>query len=334
MRDLGDARPCAARSMMLKAEADRRLAASLRYLLGVLEEQGGTAVGGGAKVDALEASLEDGARLNAAAYALHTQLRAALEAGDAAIAVEVARAFVPAQLLVGAIAVSPQGAARGDPLVQRLFDRVMIDEHISAYKCDYDARPPDPGHFLRSRDAQARVIDLIEAHDPETAREFATYVSDILIIGSDTINAGSSFRTHGLILLRELPPERAWTTYLENLVHEAAHLHLFMVWTQDSVFHSGANQLGPSPLRRGERPMSGIFHAMFVLARTIRAKRLFASIPALSAEVAGMATAYNNRQNPAPFEQKFAEAHATLADANFTPVGRALYDSCAEMVAA
>lgn len=334
MRDLGDARPCAERSAMLKVDADRRLAASLRYLLGVLEEQGGVAVGGDAKIDTLEARLAGGGRLNAAAYALHSQLRTALEASDSAAATEMATAFAPDQLLGGTIAVSPQGSARGDALVQRLFDRVMIDEHVSAYKCDYDARAPHPDYFRRSLAAQACVIDLIETHDPDTAREFATYVSDILIIGSDVINAGSSFRTHGLILLRELPPERAWTTYLENLVHEAAHLHLFMVWTQDSVFRSGANDLGPSPLRREERPMSGIFHAMFVLARTIRAKRLFAAIPGLEADVAAMATAYNNRQSPVPFEQKFAEAHATLADADFTPVGRALYDSCAEMVAA
>lgn len=334
MRDLGDARPCAARSTLLKTGADKRLAASLRYLLEVLAEQGGAEVDGGAKIDRLEAQLAQGGRLNAFAYALHSQLRSALEAGDAATAIEIAQAFSPEQMLVEALAVSPQGAARSDRLVQRLFDSVMIDEHRSAYNCEYDARPPDPDWFNRSRAAQARVIALIEAHDPETAREFESYVSDILIIGSDTINAGSSFRTHGLILLRQLTPERAWTTYLENLVHEAAHLHLFMVWTQDSLFHSGANDLGPSPLRRGERPMSGIFHAMFVLARTIRAKRLFEAIPGLEADVAEMTTAYNNRQNPAPFEQKFAEAHATLADANFTPVGRALYESCAEMVAA
>lgn len=334
MRDLGDAQPCAARSMALKAEADRRLSSSLRYLIGVLEEQGDIAVGGDGKIDALEAGLAQGGRLNAAAYALHTKVHTALAHGDAITATELATAFTPEQMLVKSMQVSPQGEARNDPLVQRLFDSVMVDEHVTAYKCDYDARPPDPEHFRRSLDAQERVIELISAHDGETSQEFSNYVSDILIIGSDTINAGSSFRTHGLILLRALPPERAWTTYLENLVHEAAHLHLFMVWTQDSIFQSGANDLGPSPLRRGERPMSGIFHAMFVLARTIRAKRLFAQIPTLQAEVASMATAYNNRENPASFEQKFAEAHATLSDANFTPVGRALYDSCAEMVAA
>lgn len=334
MRDLGDAQPCAARSAFLKTDADRRLAASLRYLLGVLEEHGGTVIGGDAKIDALERLMSDGSRLNAAGYALHSQLRSLMDAGDAATAIEIALAFDSKQLLADKVAVSAQGTARNDPLVQRLFDRVMVDEHITAYKSDYDARPPEPARFARSYAAQAQVLDLLAAYDPETASEFATYVSDILIIGSETINAGSSFRTHGLILLRELVPERAWTTYLENLVHEAAHLHLFMVWTQDSVFRSGANVLGPSPLRSGERPMSGIFHAMFVLARTIRAKRLFAALPDLENEVAGMATAYNNRQNPAPFEQKFAEAHATLADANFTPVGRALYQSCAELVAA
>lgn len=334
MRSLGDARPCAQRSAALKAEADKRMVASLRYLLSVIEEQGGFALDQGERLDAVERALAGGARLGAAAYGLHSQLREALEENDAGSALALARAFRPEQLCAADIVVSAQGGARGDALVQRLFDGVMHHEHTHEYKVAYDARPPLPEHYERSLEAYRNVLSIIEAHDPDTAEEIRAYVSDVLIIASEAINAGTSFKVHGLVLLRELDPARAWTTYLENIVHEAAHLHLFMVWTQDSVFASGADILGKSPLRRGERPLSGIFHALFVLARTIRAQKLFLAIPELADDVARMSTAYNNLRNPDPFEKKFAEARRALADADLTPVGRELMESCAEMVAA
>lgn len=332
MLSVEDARPCAERARWLKADADRKLLASLSYLGEVLARAGCPAERVGAAVDAGDQALADGIRLTASAYAFHNLLADAVRAGDMGRVLALTATLDPRHLVGEGLVISSQGRARDDPLVQNLFDALMEHEHEHEYEIAYDARAPSKRAYRRSRGDIVRVLDLLERHDPETFGEIAALVTDVVVIRSDEINAGSSFRVHGLVLLRELKGARDWTVYLENLVHEAAHLQLFLAWTQDPIFANGASLRRPSPLRRGARPLSGIFHAMFVLARTIRAARIFAAIPELSADVRRMSTSYNNRRNPAPFEQKFEEARASLHDAELTPVGKALLEGCVAMV--
>lgn len=332
MLALDDARPCGERARWLKREADGRLLESLSYLAEAAAEGGCPAARLEAAIAAARKGWAAGAPLPAAAYAFHSLFADAVRERDTGRTMALAALVEPAQLAGPGRAVSRQGEARGDRLVQALFDALMAHEHAHEYRTDYDARPPDHGRFERSRAEVDRVLALLDAHDPETRAEIDAMVSDVLVIASDEINAGSSFRVHGLILLRELAGPRDWTTYLENLVHEAAHLHLFLVWTRDPIFVSDPNVRRASPLRREERPLSGIFHAMFVLARTIRAVKLFGALPELADEVRTMSTAYNNRRNPAPFEEKFEQAFATLAEAELTPVGQGILEGCARMV--
>lgn len=332
MLALDDARPCGERARWLKHEADRRLLDSLAYLAEVVERVGCPPARLRPAIEAAQAGWRSGRPVGAAAYAFHSLLADAARAGDLGRMMTLAAMLEPSHFAGAPRAVSRQGEAREEILVQTLFDALMAREHAHEYKTNYDARAPDEVCFERSRTEIERILALIEEHDPATRAEIDAMVTDILVIGSDEINAGSSFRVHGLILLRELAPSRCWTTYLENLVHEAAHLHLFLVWTQDPIFVSDPNVRRPSPLRRGERPLSGIFHAMFVLARTIRAAKLFGSLPGLAKDVRAMSTAYNNRRNPAPFEEKFEEAVATLGEAELTPVGQGILDGCMRMV--
>ena len=332
MLALEDARPCGERARWLKDKADDKLLDSLVYLEEVLTRAGYVAPELRLALDAARRRRRAGMSFAAAAYAFHSLFVDEMRGGEITGFLELAGKLDPDHLAGSSRVLSRQGSARDNAFVQDLFDRLMAHEHAHEYKTSYDARPPSDEPFGRSRAEVDRVLALLEAHDPETRAEIETLVSDILIIESDEINAGTSFRAHGLVLLRELVEPRDWTTYLENLVHEAAHLHLFLVWTQDPIFVSDPSVRRSSPLRRGERPLSGIFHAMFVLARTIRAVRLFAEIPELAAAVENMSTAYNNLRNPAPFEQKFEQACAALADAELTPVGQGLLEGCRRMV--
>src|SRR5206468_121331 len=58
--------------------------------------------------------------------------------------------------------------------------------------------------------------------------------------------------------------------YLEHIVHECAHQHLFALQLIDPVVLNDKNELFDAPIRLQKRPMDGIFHACFVLARMVR----------------------------------------------------------------
>jgi HEXXH motif-containing protein len=131
------------------------------------------------------------------------------------------------------------------------------------------------------------------------------------------------------VLLRELGSERAWTTYLENIVHEASHLYLYTLFLADPILHEDGRRQYRSPIRPGGRPLSAVMHAAFVLARTARIVRVLGSRPAYRDDIATMSTTYNAAANPESFERKFVAAWKTLhSEAAFTPFGQELLADC------
>jgi hypothetical protein len=109
---------------------------------------------------------------------------------------------------------------------------------------------------------------LIEELNPALWDEYETYVSSVKLFSSRTIQGATSPRFFGNIYLR-LPysSEDPVFFYLEHLVHELSHLHLYAMMAEDPLFLNEATELFTSPLRPDKRPMMGIFHATFVLAR-------------------------------------------------------------------
>lgn len=61
--------------------------------------------------------------------------------------------------------------------------------------------------------------------------------------------------------------------YLEHIVHECAHQHLFALQLLDTIILNDKNELFNAPIRKQKRPMDGVFHACFVLARMVRCFR-------------------------------------------------------------
>jgi len=329
-----DANPDAARDRALKGDADRRLIESLLYLCEVAEK------GSGRRFTRARDGLEkarsavgtDGGDLRGIVYVLHSRLLSALRAGDETIARRTLDALATTDLFKSGLDVWGVGGGRWSDFERQAFRDTMSSEHEREYKLPFDARPPDQADLGRVAGAVSHTLAQIEALDAETYHEFRRLVSDVVIIKSEHINAGTSFRAFGVLLLRELGPERVWTTYLENLVHEAAHLHLFLIWSVDPVIENEAEQSFSSPLRPGGRPLSAIYHAMFVLARTIRAVNIFRRSEAHRADVERMSTSYNYAKNPAGFEQKFRETYETVkVNARLTPLGSRLLESCREM---
>lgn len=101
--------------------------------------------------------------------------------------------------------------------------------------------------------------------------EFNNLVEEVLFIGGTEslhIRSGSSLNMFGLIMIwcdeiHTIP------YYLELLIHETAHLRLFLENLTDPLVLNNPDELYDAPFRNDSRPMIGIFHGLFVLTRII-----------------------------------------------------------------
>ena len=321
---------------LLKWHADQRLLASLSYLCEVAERAFGESFVTQTRMLERAASSEPRAerRLRGAMYVLHTEMRHAIKANDPVRVQELLGQLPTVQATSGDVVVRgiPPASDPSDREMQ-LFRSTMGREHERAYGLPFDAAaPPAEVLPLFARTAW-EVLEILERLDPDCAAEIRSVVSDVVIVKSQNVNAGSSFRAFGYIVLRELEPDRAWTTYLESIVHEAAHLYLYLLWTHDPIIENEGEGLFRSPVRPGGRPLSAIFHAMFVLARTIRTIRIVREDSVYREDISRMSTSYNYAKNPDGFEVKFFEAYETIKDnAQLTPLGEELLRGCRAMV--
>lgn len=320
----------------LRYEADARLLNSLRYLVEETERQVRKVSSRPRATELIDhalKSLVDSSmrpRLSSGLYSLHSQLRWALEENHQHRATALLHALPTLAVWV-----------EGEPLLGDFPDLGSVNgalafatfarESKRAYGSSFDGLPSS--HLGRSLTALRRVQATLATFDAPSAEEYSAITSEVWVIDSEQVNAGTSFRAFGCILVRTLHPEREWTTYLENIVHEAAHLYLYLLSLDDPLLLDDGDATYRSPLRTEPRPLSGIFHAMFVLARTIRAIRNLREIDELRADIDAMSTSYNYAKNPASFEEKFLETQATiLQHGSLTLRGQELLADCMQMV--
>jgi hypothetical protein len=219
-----------------------------------------------------------------------------------------------------------------DPCQEILID-TLASEHKETYKFDLQFSEPLADEIQASERMIARVLEHIADSDPATYVEITSLVSDIALIKEPHLNAGSSFPMYGCIYVHVLHPDHIWVRFLEHLTHETAHHWLFGVWTLDPILLEGGKDWHKSPLRNEPRPMSAIFHQMFVLSRIIRIWNIFQSSGRYGPEMYKAYTHYQNDQDGKNFTEKFWLAADVIGQhAVLTPVGAAIFDECREIV--
>lgn len=129
-----------------------------------------------------------------------------------------------------------------------------------------------------------------------------------------------------------LNPERVPDpiTLVEGLAHECAHALLFGLTTGADLTTNGAAERYSSPLRPDPRPIEGIVHATYVLARMVYALDQLRGVAGLGAAERASIEAKLAR-NLADYAAGLAtvEAHA-----RFTPEGAEIFAACREAMAA
>ncbi|WP_406646040.1 HEXXH motif-containing putative peptide modification protein [Aliisedimentitalea scapharcae] len=131
---------------------------------------------------------------------------------------------------------------------------------------------PDRANLARFHTSFDQVRTLIGQHLPLWWREFDTLVSTILVAQPQS-NAGrfggaSAFAAWGSILVNPIGRADPLPLML-TLIHESSHLKLFYAYLDDEITLNDPDERYGSPLRQEGRPMNGVYHAAFVLARMV-----------------------------------------------------------------
>lgn len=322
--------PSGARDQELKSILDLKLMDNLLYLLRVADEVF-------CKYDQVIDFFEEmktvvnnkEKHLRGTLFALNSQLEYLLSSNE----VNEAEAFLDKLELIdystAQINVNKYLDGEYSDLEKRSFQNVMKREYDNTYSCKYDAAYPSK---LKDLEDISLAIKAIKDVDFESYKEIRALVSDVFLISSNNIHAGSSFKTFGTILLRELKENQNWTTYYEHIIHEAAHLHLYSVWANHSIIENDNQELYSSPVRKEGRPLSGIYHAMFVLSRIIRSISRFRKNKKYEDYHDNFTAEYNN-ESGISIEDKFYDTCKTIEKyAQLTDIGQAIFSSCKSTV--
>lgn len=175
----------------------------------------------------------------------------------------------------------------------------------------------------------ARAISLLEAHAPQSHAEIEAVVSEIIPVSGDAVggmmfDGCSSLERWGAILLN-MNFAKGDLELAETLVHEGSHVALFGTAPVNFHVENGENERFKSPLRLDPRPMNGIYHATFVLARMAFAMHEVMASPDAPAELRREAA-----ERAASDEKLFFDGYAVVAEhARFTPDGAAVMQDTA-----
>jgi hypothetical protein len=134
------------------------------------------------------------------------------------------------------------------------------------------AGQPAPALLRETRARVDAAFDLLDRGFPEMSGEIRELLREVVIAAGPedpkalTFDGASSYMLWGATLLNA----RGQTTVMDTaqaLAHESGHNLLFGLCVSGSLVENPDEELFKSPLRRDPRPMDGVFHATYVVAR-------------------------------------------------------------------
>lgn len=302
---------------VLRTELNTRIAHDLRTFTGIARRAvPREATAALSAIDQLP--LDD--RLSPLVFFWHQDLQAALKAQH----IDGARAALRqlAALCVDARAGAPiQLRTVDDGPIREALHRIAASHTVTGDSPDVATvvDPVDPAYFEQFRGDLDAALELIGAADPEMLAEIREYASEVRLYQGQGPRGVTSILAFGAVFMRRPhdPAEPTVAYALETLAHEASHLVLYALMALDPLVTNAFEGTFASPLRRDPRPLYGIVHQTFVLARLHRLWDRLARI--------GEGWA----------EQKLEEDHRSFLDgyrairehAKLTPAGEVVVDS-------
>lgn len=209
-------------------------------------------------------------------YALHFELLDAIESDDLVLVERHVAAILdlaPAANDMVTVSLDPETFPWDAPTVARYF----ADEEDSFF---HYVGPASDLVAPRTRQL-ALARDIVRRGAPGVAGETDELVST-LILGAarqhdgeepdDPFQGASALRAFGALML-DARENDSVVDAVSSLLHEEAHQVLFALDPMDGVVTNSDDERYSSPLRLDPRPLEGIHHATFVLARIVYGMR-------------------------------------------------------------
>lgn len=160
-------------------------------------------------------------------------------------------------------------------MIAAVADRPQIDEgryrRLMMTDMDY-AVTPDAALMARYRDQLEAAFALLDSGFPEMAAEVRALLREIVVAAGPedpkaiTFDGASSYMMWGAVLLNARGQKSVLDT-AQALAHESGHNLLFGFCASGALVENADGELFSSPLRKDARPMDGVFHATYVIAR-------------------------------------------------------------------
>jgi hypothetical protein len=188
--------------------------------------------------------------------------------------------------------------------------------------------PLTSSELAQAENTLAKGLLLIHAADGQLAQEVANLVREIVFAhsgdGAPGFGGSTTFYLWGAVFLNvaEHPDPLSMA---EGLVHEAAHTLLLGSTFGEALVENDPIEQFCSPLRQDPRPMDGIVHACFVLARMHYLMRRLVGSAYVDGEQARLASSLERYRHDFLVGDEVVAKHA-----RFTGVGEALYKPARE----
>jgi HEXXH motif-containing protein len=200
------------------------------------------------------------------AFAAYADLVLAIDGDDLDEAARLFAELADAPSHAGALAIIDFT----DPLLDRRSDRYRryVDTDVAN---PYAIMPPPGDVAMRFRRKIADAFALLDRGNPMLAAEMRALLREIILIDAPEtadfrLEGASSFMLWGGIVLNA-QSRRSTLDLIQSLAHESAHNLLFGLCADGPLDENDVTRRYDSPLRADPRPMDGIVHATYVVAR-------------------------------------------------------------------
>jgi HEXXH motif-containing protein len=249
--------PSADRGEALDRRMRERLAGSLDYMFAAVGEALGLDV---AACSDLTARIRSGPQ-SPHIFGAYYDLVIALERDELDVVRELANEMVGQRSAAGTriAAIDDRPANEEERYRRQFLANLDVEIPPSELMAEYRRRLDD-------------AFSLLDAGYPEMASEIRALLRDIVVAAGPedpkalTFDGASCYMLWGAIMLNARG-QKTVLDAVQALAHESGHNLLFGFSTDGPLVENADDELFSSPLRKDPRPMDGVFHATYVVAR-------------------------------------------------------------------
>lgn len=221
--------------------------------------------------------------------------------------------------------------------ISRIDERSDAEEerYRRLFLSDLHVELPDSDLMRDCRQRFDEAFALLDAGFPGMADEIRALLREIVVAAGPedpkalTFDGASCYMLWGAILLNARGQKNVLDT-AQALAHESGHNLLFGFSADGPLVENADDELFSSPLRKDPRPMDGVFHATYVVARMHQTLRRLLDSGVLNSEQTIAA-----KSDLAAHKQNFAIGDAVVREGGrLTETGRDVIEAAREYMAA